>query len=124
MDLQEVDYKIATEIMGWKIDKLTDSEKLANSHSSVHLNGSIFVAPNGRRTFRLPNYSFDISDAMSVIDKINNLSFSICRENCMEVRYDLSTYNNLDMEDAVSVTCEESLPLAICKLALKYRGVL
>ena len=102
-DLIEIDRQISTEIMGW------------NAPLTIH------TEPDGSRTFLAPAYSNDITYSIKVIEKLDNLSFNINRENCAGVRWDLNTYNDPDMKDKVSLNCQESLPLAICKLALKYK---
>jgi len=72
----------------------------------------------------LKGYSTNIGYAMEILEKLNNLSFTINRENCMGIRYDVNTYDDLDCKDKVRANCYDSLAHAICITALKHKGVI
>lgn len=65
------------------------------------------------------DYANNLVSALEIINRLNPLSFTLSRENCCGVRYDVTIYNNYDCTDKVHV-CNDSAATAICLAALKY----
>ena len=114
MDNDEIDYLVATQIMGW-----IDPETVCSCNMMFPNQDPGFLA----KKLKTWKPTENMSDAFEVIAELGNLSFNIDIENCMGIRYDVRTYDDPDLKDAVQINCEDSLPLAICKLALKYEGI-
>jgi hypothetical protein len=63
--------------------------------------------------------STDWNDAMEAVKKLNLLMFSVHRENCEGVRYDVECYDEPDLSDRVVCTAVPTGPLAISRLVCK-----
>ena len=122
MNLRDIDYLIATEIMGWKLYNYNSDVYDNNWKQAQNSDGWCWSDFQEIEAWQW-SPTTDIKQAFKAIEKLDNLFFNIGRESCMGTRYDLYTYDDPDMKDKVSLTCEEDLPLAICKLALSYRGI-
>jgi len=71
----------------------------------------------------VPQYSKHDVYALAIIEKLNYLSFSINRESCSGVRWDVEAYNDLGIKEKWAATCQDSLAMAVCLVALKSKGV-
>jgi len=110
---REIDCLIAEHIFDWGGIAPDEDDQLVG-HWDSELGGNRSV---------VPEYSKYVMYAYTIIEKLDYLSFSINRESCVGVRWDVSAYNDGDIKEVWSSNCQDTLAMAVCIVALKSKGV-
>lgn len=106
---QELDQAIATEVMGLRVHtfgKGTDAVRVALVYRTDDVN------EDGEP---LPRYSADIAAAMDVVTRLRALGWKVAMRTQLESAWEV----NADSRQYARASWVETLPLAICRVALQ-----
>ena len=109
----ELDARVAERVMGWFKVRWREKPRRSEWVWRWCRTKATYYAAHGSWS-----PSTDWAAAGEVLEKLNLLTFSLHRENCGGVRYDVVCYDKPDQSDQVHATATAA-PLAICRAALK-----
>ena len=69
-------------------------------------------------------FSSDMADAYEIIKELDMAFFEMSRESvCKEIVFEVRCYNSLDLSEVFKAQSFYSMEEAICKVALKVKGI-